>query len=514
MKNATVVFYVSVAVLLGLVLLGVIIPERLEEMTGKAQGFMTDTFGWYYLSIVTLFLATCLYLLFSPVGRIKLGKETDKPEFTRPTWIAMLFSAGLGIGLLFYGVHEPLSHYIISSPTGQEGTDQGVKDAMRYTFFHYGLSAWAIYGIVGMILAYFTFRKGELSLISKTLRPLIGKHADGTTGKVIDIIAVIATVMGVATSLGFGAIQINGGLTFLFDVPSNVLVQGIIIFIITILFLISATTGISKGIKILSNLNMGMAGVLFLFVFIFGPTLFILNLFVDTIGLYLQNLVQMSFRIAPLNEDTRSWINGWTIFYWAWWIAWSPFVGVFIARISRGRSIREFIVSVLLIPSLIGFLWFTTFGSAGIVSEMKGDVSISSLAPELALFGVLGEMPLTFIMSLFTIALIMTFFITSADSGTFVLGMLTTNGSQNPDAWIKVIWGVLLSSIALVLIYSGGLQGLQNTMILAAFPFSIILLMMLVSFIKSLRIEAKELGIGKIRIPTKRERDDVKVHTK
>ncbi|MFC4355557.1 BCCT family transporter [Chryseomicrobium palamuruense] len=504
MKNATGVFYISVAVLIGLVLLGVFIPERLEEMTGKGQGFMTDSFGWYYLSIVTLFLVTCIYLLFSPVGRIKLGKVTDKPEFTRPTWIAMLFSAGLGIGLLFYGVHEPLSHYIISSPTGQEGTDQGVKDAMRYTFFHYGLSAWAIYGIIGMILAYFTFRKGELSLVSKTLRPLIGKHADGTTGKVIDIISVIATVMGVATSLGFGAMQINGGLTYLFDIPSNILVQGIIILVITILFLISATTGISKGIKILSNLNMGMACVLFLFVFIFGPTLFILNLFVDTIGLYLQNIVQMSLRISPLNEDTRSWINGWTIFYWAWWIAWSPFVGVFIARISRGRSIREFVVAVLFIPSLIGFLWFTTFGSAGIMTEMAGNISISALAPETALFGVLGELPLPLITSLFTIALIATFFITSADSGTFVLGMLTSNGSQNPTAQIKLVWGVMMSAIAIVLIYSGGLQGLQNTMILAAFPFSIILLMMLLSFIKALRKEAKELGIGKLPVVKKK----------
>lgn len=309
--------------------------------------------------------------------------------------------------------------------------------------------------------------------------------------------------MGVATSLGFGAMQINGGLNYLFDIPSNILVQGIIILVITILFLISAITGISKGIKILSNVNISLSLVLFLFVFIFGPTIFILNLFVDTIGLYLQNLVQMSFRIAPLNEETRSWINGWTIFYWAWWIAWSPFVGVFIARISRGRSIREFVVSVLFIPSIIGFLWFSTFGSAGIVTEISG-VSISSLAPEIALFGVLGELPLPLITSLFTIALIATFFITSADSGTFVLGMLTTNGSQNPDTLIKIIWGVLLSAIALVLIYSGGLQGLQNTMIIAAFPFSIILMMMLMSFIKALRKEAKELGIGKIPVAKKK----------
>ncbi|WP_404900395.1 BCCT family transporter [Priestia filamentosa] len=336
MKKVSVVFYISVAILALLVLVGITMPAQLETVTSNLQDFITNTFGWYYLIVVTFFVIVCLYLLVSPIGRIKLGKQEDKPEFSRPTWLAMLFSAGMGIGLVFYGTAEPLSHYAISSPTGETGTDQAMKDAMRFTFFHWGIHAWAIYGIIALSLAYFTFRKGERSLISATLKPVIGKYADGVLGKIIDIIAVIATVIGVATTLGFGAVQINGGLSYLFGVPSNLMSQFLIVLVVTILFIISALTGLGKGIKILSNANMAIALVLFLLTFILGPTLFTLNLFTDTVGSYLQNLINMSFRIAPLNEENRNWINGWTIFYWAWWIAWSPFVGIFIARVSKG----------------------------------------------------------------------------------------------------------------------------------------------------------------------------------
>ena len=499
MKNSSLVFYASVAILSGLVLMGITMPSALEQITSMVQGFLTDTFGWYYLVIVSLLVFVCLYLLISPVGRIKLGKQEDQPEFSRPTWLAMLFSAGVGVGLVFYGTYEPISHYMISSPTGQEGTDQGIKDAMRFTFFHYGIHAWAIYGSIALVLAYFTFRKGEKSLISRTLRPLIGKHADGAVGKGIDTVAVIATVIGVSTTLGFGAIQINGGLSYLFGVPSSIGSQTIIIFIVTALFMASALTGLSKGIKILSNLNMGLTAVLFLVVFLMGPTLFILNLFTDTIGSYLQNFFNMSFRIAPLDEEGRSWINGWTIFYWAWWIAWSPFVGVFIARISKGRTIREFVVGVLAIPSLIGFIWFSTFGGTAISAESSGLMPISSLAAEESLFGVLERFPMSMALSLLAILIIVTFLVTSADSGTFVLGMMTTNGSQNPSTMIKVTWGVFLAVISLALLYSGGLQALQNTMIIAALPFSLILAFMVVSLLKALKQEAKEMGIGQVK---------------
>lgn len=491
MKNATGVFYAALILVASLVLMGIVMPESLESATSKAQNFLTDSFGWYYLSIVSVFVGICIYLLVSPFGKIKLGKQDDKPEFSRPTWLAMLFSAGVGIGLIFYGTFEPLSHYAISSPTGEEGTNQGIKDAMRFTFFHYGVHAWAIYGTIALTLAYFTFRKGELSLISKTLRPLIGKHADGIVGKIIDVIAVISTVMGVATSLGFGAMQINGGLSYLFGAPNNFTTQSLIILVVTVLFMASALTGIGKGIKILSNMNMGLTFILFLFVFIFGSTLFTLNLFTDTLGSYLQNFIKMSLRIAPLNPEARSWINGWTIFYWAWWIAWAPFVGVFIARVSKGRTIREFVTYVLLAPSLISFIWFTTFGSAAITTELKGLISISSLSPEQSLFGVLEGYPISMAASILAIIIIVTFFVTSADSGTFVLGMMTTNGSQNPSKQIKATWGILLSITALALLYSGGLQALQNTMIIAALPFSVILAVMVISLLKSLKQEEK-----------------------
>jgi glycine betaine transporter len=514
MKNASMVFYVSIAILVGLVLMGIIMPASLERVTSSAQGVITDSFGWYYLLLVSLFVFVCFYLLVSPVGRIKLGKQEDKPEFSRPTWLAMLFSAGIGIGLMFYGTYEPISHYMVSSPTGQEGTSQGIKDSMRFTFFHYGIHAWAIYGVIALALAYFTFRKGELSLISRTLRPLIGKHADGAVGKAIDVVAVISTLMGVATSLGFGAMQINGGLTYLYDIPSNLTIQTVIILVVTVLFMISALTGLSKGIKILSNVNMGLSAILLLIVLILGPTLFTLNMFTDTIGTYLQNFMNMSFRIAPLNEEGRNWINGWTIFYWAWWIAWAPFVGVFIARVSKGRTIREFVVGVLIVPSLIAFIWFTTFGSAAIFTETSGLLSISSLAPEESLFGMLEGFPFGTVLSLFAILIIVTFFVTSADSGTFVLGMMTTNGSQNPSTSIKAIWGIFLSITALALLYSGGLQALQNTMIIAALPFSIIMVLMVTSLLKSLKREAKQLGIGQVQLDRKKTVDKRKEEAK
>ncbi|KKK33580.1 choline transporter [Mesobacillus campisalis] len=504
MKKNTTVFYISTGILLLMVLVGVFAPEGLESVTANIQTFITKSFGWYYLLFVSLVVIICLYFLISPLGKIKLGKQDDKPEFTRMSWFAMLFSAGMGIGLVFWGTAEPISHYMISTPTGGEpGTDAAIRDAMRYTFFHWGIHAWAIYGLVAMVLAYFNFRHGKPALISATLEPVLGKYARGKTGKVIDIISVVATVTGIATTLGLGAVQINGGLTYLFEIPANFLTQFIIVIIVTVLFMVSAMTGLGKGIKILSNTNMILAAALFLFVFIMGPTLFILNLFTNSVGTYIQNLPAMSLRISPLDADVREWINGWTIFYWAWWIAWAPFTGIFIARVSKGRTIREFIFGVLLVPSVIGFLWFSTFGGTAISLEHQGVAAISELATEEALFGVLANFPLPWVTSILALILIGVFFITSADSGTYVLGMMTTNGSLTPGNRIKLVWGVLLSATALVLLYSGGLMALQNTMIIAALPFSIIMGLMAWSLAKALSKESKELGIG--RIPKRRE---------
>ncbi|MDF2038207.1 BCCT family transporter [Cytobacillus oceanisediminis] len=503
MKKNLMVFYISVGILLLLVLFGVFIPDSLESVTANVQAFITDKFGWYYLILVSFIVIVCLYFLISPLGRIKLGKQDDKPEFSRPTWFAMLFSAGMGIGLVFWGAAEPIYHYAVGSPTGGEvGTDQAIRNAMRYTYFHWGIHAWAIYGIVALVLAYFNFRHGEPGLISATLKPILGDHTQKAAGKIIDILSVVATVIGVATTLGFGAVQINGGLSYLFGIPVSITVQFIIVVIVTVLFMISAWSGLGKGIKILSNANMILAAILFLLTFFLGPSLFILNLFTNTLGSYLQNLPGMSLRIAPLNPEVREWINGWTIFYWAWWIAWAPFVGIFIARVSKGRTIREFVFGVLLVPSLIGFIWFATFGGTAIMQEHNGVAKISELATEEALFGVFSNFPMGTVLSVIAILLICTFFITSADSGTYVLGMMTTNGSHHPGNKIKMVWGILLAAISLVLLYSGGLQALQNTMIAAALPFSVIMALMTFSLIKALQKEAKELGIG--RIPKKK----------
>lgn len=496
MKKVTSVFWVTLAIAIFSVIWGSVAPENLESITGKIQTYISVHFGWYYLLIVTGFVIFCLYMIFSPFGKIKLGKADDKPDYNYATWFAMLFSAGMGIGLVFWGAAEPIYFYAINAPTAETGTTAALNETMQFVYFHWGIHAWGIYAIVALVLAYFKFRHGAPALISATLKPLFGKAMDGPWGKFIDIVAVFATIVGVATTLGFGAAQINGGLTFLTDIQESFVVQLIIIAIVTVLFMMSAYTGLSKGIKYLSNTNMVLALLLLAMMLIIGPTLYIMNTFTDTIGAYLQNLPSMSFRLAPNSEEARSWINSWTVFYWAWWIAWSPFVGIFIARVSKGRTIREFLSGVLLVPSAVGFLWFSTFGSSAIKVQQDGG-EIASLATEQALFGTFDQYPLGLIMSIIAMILIGTFFITSADSATFVLGMQTTNGSLTPPTMVKFVWGIIQSSMAAVLLYSGGLQALQNALISAAFPFSFIMILMVVSLYKALKTDKANLEAEK-----------------
>ncbi|WP_208587603.1 glycine betaine uptake BCCT transporter [Gracilibacillus suaedae] len=509
MKKISSVFWITLSIVLAAVIFGIAAPSSFEELTENIQAMITSTFGWYYLILVTVIVLFCIFLIFSPVGAIKLGKPDDKPDFKKSTWFAMLFSAGMGIGLVFWGAAEPLSHYL-NPPLAEGGTNAAQKEAMRYVFFHWGIHAWGIYAMVALVLAYFKFRKNEPGLVSATLKPLFGSKMDGGFGKVIDVLAVFATVVGVATTLGFGAAQINGGLSYLTGVPNNFAVQFIIIIVVTILFMISASTGLGKGIKYLSNTNMVLAVGLFALMFFIGPTILILNMFTDSVGGYIQNLIQMSFRIAPLNEEHRTWINDWTIFYWAWWISWSPFVGIFIARVSRGRTIREFMMVVLLLPSVVSFLWFTTFGISSIGVQKSGNIDLSPLPTEQILFAVFSEYPGSVILSIVAIALISTFFITSADSATFVLGMQTTYGSLTPPNRVKMIWGIAQSAIALVLLYSGGLQALQNILVIAALPFSFIMCLMMLSLYRSLAKEKKELGLYLKPKPRKNKRAEQK----
>ena len=476
------------------VLLGSVFSKDFQLVTEQIRNYISNYFGWYYLLLVTGIVFFCIIVIFSPVGQIKLGDPDSKPEYSKRSWIAMLFSAGMGIGLVFWGAAEPLSHYAVSAPQNQVGSQEALANAFKYTFFHWGIHAWAVYAVVALALAYFKFRKKEKSLISVTLKPILGQKADGLLGRVIDSITVFATVVGVATTLGFGAVQINGGLSYLFGVPNTIYMQILIISITTVFFVMSALSGIGKGVKILSNVNAVLAIGLLAISIIVGPTLPIMNTFVETLGSYLQEFLKMSFRTAAFDTEQQKWIQTWTIFYWAWWISWSPFVGVFIARISKGRTIREFLTNVLLIPTVFCFLWFSTFGTLSTNAQHHG-AELAKLSTEEVLFGTFNYYPFGVVLSIIALLLVFIFFITSADSATFVLGMLSENGSLFPHNKIKVIWGILISTISVVLLMAGGLGALQNILIIVALPFSIIILLIIISLYIELRHEKREMGL-------------------
>ncbi|KMJ55370.1 glycine/betaine ABC transporter permease [Bacillus sp. LL01] len=493
MKSGSIVFKVSVGLAALFVLIGVVIPTQLAEAMNSAQAFVQESFGWFYQLVTTFFLLFAAFMIFSKFGKIKLGTPESKPDYSRPTWFAMLFSAGMGIGLLFYGVSEPIAHFS-APPMGEGSTETSAIMGMRYTWLHWGLHAWAIYAIVAMALAYQKFRKGAPGLMSATLYPVLGEKVKGPIGHTVDIVAVFATLFGVAASLGLGSQQINAGLSYLIGIPNHFGIQMAIMGIITVLFLISANTGISKGIKYLSNTNMSIAVVLFFTMLILGPTLFLLNMFTTTLGSYAQNLLQMGLRLSPFDETEAAWTQGWTVFYWAWWISWTPFVGMFIARVSKGRTIREFTVAVILVPTLVCAMWFTVFGGTGIFLELTQGLDVSGQSLETALFFVYQQLPLGVLLSILTIALITTFFVTSADSATFVLGMMTTGGSLNPSTKVKTTWGIILVAATSVLMASGGLAGLQTAIIVSAFPLTFIVLTMCYGLVKALNQELKKQG--------------------
>lgn len=497
-----IVFYLSVIIVGLFVIWGIVSPEHLDHTTSTAFSYITDTFGWFYLVVTFIFLVFALYAAFGPYGKIKLGKKDDDPDYPFFTWLAMLFSAGMGIGLVFWGVAEPLMHYTEPPEGVTPETITAAQIGLRYTFFHWGLHPWAIYAVVGMSLAYTQFRKDEAGLISATFRPLIGDAVKGPIGKIIDILAVIATAAGVATSLGLGAMQINGGLSHLIDLPNSAGSQIGIILVVTVLFMVSAVTGLDRGIKILSNVNLSLASLLLLFVLMAGSTIFLIDTFTTTLGSYIGNIIPMSFRLTPFSSG--EWVGAWTLFYWAWWIAWAPFVGTFIARVSKGRTIREFVLTVMIVPTLLGGLWFAVFGGSSLHLQMEEGVNLAQAVREnmeAALFVTLDQFPFGTVLSILATALIVTFFVTSADSATFVLGMLTSKGALQPRAYVKIIWGFLISGIAAVLLLSGGLEGLQTASFMAALPFAIVMLFMIVSLNRTLKAEViKERHREKIRL--------------
>ncbi len=484
------VLYLSVAIIAAFVLWGLLSPAGLGAAATAAVAWTTSTFGWYYLLAVLGFLLFCLFLAFSRYGKIKLGRDDEQPEFSTLSWFAMLFSAGMGIGLVFYGVAEPVSHFLTPPGGLTPGTPEAARAALKYSFFHWGLHPWAIYSVVALSIAYFSFRRGEPTLISRTFRPLLGQRVEGPIGKTIDILAIIATVFGVAASLGFGAVQINSGLNSAFGLAIGTSSQLVIIAVVTVLFLISAMTGLSKGIQLLSNTNVILAGLLMLGVFVFGPTVFLLDTFTTSVGGYLQDLINLSTRLTPFTGAT--WVGGWTIFYWAWWIAWAPFVGLFIARVSRGRTIKEFVLGVLGVPALVSFAWFSIFGGSALNGALAGETAVTEATNadiSTALFALLEGLPLGGILTGIATLLIASFFVTSADSATYVLGLQSSGGRKEPSNPVKLTWGVMQSMIAVALLLSGGLAGLQSASVVAALPFSVIMIGMCISLLKGLKSE-------------------------
>lgn len=468
----------SAGSILIIVLWGILSPTSLSTVFDAALSTTTRNFGWLYLWVVLALVIFSLFLATSRYGDLKLGNEDDEPEFSLRSWFAMLFAAGMGIGLVFWGVAEPISHYITPPPGFIAGTPDAANAAMRYSFFHWGLHPWAIYGVVALAIAFFQYRRGGAVLISESTSALPWAPIRRMSG-LFNVLAVIATAFGVAASLGMGALQINSGLQAVFGLPVGKVSQVGIILVTTALFVTSAVSGVDRGIKMLSNFNMVVAALLALTVFLLGPTVGIIDTLTTTLGAYLSDFVRMSLRMTPFRDD--QWVGGWTLFYWAWWISWSPFVGLFIARVSRGRTIREFILGTVLAPSLAAFLWFSIFGGTALHMEIWQGVPIAAAVKQdvsTALFTMFGVMPLGQVMSVVATLLVMVFFVTSGDSATLVLGIMSTGGNPDPSARVKVIWGVLVAGIAVSLLFAGGLKAVQTATIVFALPFTVVILLM------------------------------------
>jgi len=489
-RNA--VFFVAIVIVVAMVALGILAPDGLDRVTGVVHTYIIDHFGWGYLLATFFFLAFSLYVAFSRYGRIKLGADEEKPQYSYFAWFSMLFAAGMGIGLIFWSVAEPMGHYLNPPEHIASGSGDAAAFAMRYSFFHWGIHPWAIYIVMSLTIAYFSFRRGMPPLISSAFYPLVGDRIYGVVGKAIDILAVFATVFGVATSLGLGALQITGGVATVVPIPQGTTTTLIVIAAVTVLYMISSATGLDKGVQILSRTNVVVALLLLGFMLVAGPTAYILDIFATTLGDYLSGLVTMSLSTNPF--EGYEWTKSWTLFYWAWWISWSPFVGLFVASISRGRTIREFVLGALIVPALLTFLWFAVFGGAGFALELRDGIDFAASAAENvsgALFELLGYYPLSGVLTVIAVLLLTVFFVTSADSATFVLAMMSSDGNLNPPLAKKIAWGVIQSTAAAVLLLSGGLEALQRMAIVAALPFTLVMVLMVRGLLKAMRYEVR-----------------------
>ncbi|MDD6693053.1 MAG: BCCT family transporter [Olsenella sp.] len=491
-KSSNTVFYVSLAICALICIWAVAFNENFTNASNAMFSFFTVDFAWLYEIALFAMVVFVIVIGVSRFGKIKLGPDDSKPEYSTVSWFAMLFGCGMGVGLVFWGVSEPLVHFTSENlPTGDAaGSAAAALYAMRASYLHWGISPWANYAVMGLALAYFQFRKNKPALVSTTLEPLVGKKLTlGWLGKLVDVLAVFATVAGVVTSLGLGVLQINAGFNFVFGIPNTLMVQIIFILVISVIYIGTAVAGIDKGISVISDLNLYIATGVIVVSFLVGPKVEILNNLVGGLGSYIQYFIGDSLNITAYGDNT--WIQNWAIFYFAWFIAWAPFVGVFIARISKGRTISEFIAGVVLVPAVASILWFAVFGSLGLHLSAIGTYAIDQLkqiaaTPETGLFVVLQHYPLGALLSVVMIVLLCTFFITSANSGTFVLGMLSSNGNLNPPKGRMLLWGVVQSVMAIGMLIAGGLKPLQTISIAAAFPFIFIQIAIMFSTVKAL----------------------------
>ncbi|MFF0249313.1 BCCT family transporter [Streptosporangium sandarakinum] len=480
---------VAVALLLAMVAWGVLSPGSLDTAGTGALGWVLDAFGWLFVVAADLFLVLAVVLAASRYGTIRLGRDDDTPEFSNLAWVAMMFSAGMGIGLMFYGVAEPITH-LLRPPPGlgvTAGSAGAARVAMEYSLFHWTLHPWAIYAITGLALAYSTFRMGRGNRFSDAFTPLFGGRPRPHAGRVLDLLAVLATVFGTATSLGLGALQVEYGLNELFGFSGRRL-EVIVIIVLTAAFVVSAATGVHRGVQWLSTANIYLAALLAVLIFVFGPTVATLDLLPASVGGYLQDLLPMSSRTGAFID--KKWLGTWTIFYWAWWMSWAPFVGAFIARISRGRTVREFVIGVLLVPSGVSVVWFVISGGAAVWLQRAGTADFSATlteGPESAMFTLLHHLPLTLLTTAITVILVALYFVSGADAAALVLGSLSSRGSLHPPRPLVVMWGVLTGAVALVLLLAGGLEGLQRATILVALPFLIVMLLLCLALVKELR---------------------------
>ncbi|WP_290658690.1 BCCT family transporter [Kocuria sp.] len=497
-----VVFAITAVLVVGFIAWGVLSTDSLSTVSATALAWVTDNTGWFFILLSTAAVVFMIFIGFTRTGRIKLGRDDEEPEYSFFSWLAMLFAAGMGIGLVFYGAFEPMTYYEGGIPgfahVAEAGSDSMIVYALVQSAFHWALNPWAIYAVVGVSVAYGAYRRGRAPLISRVFTALLGhKRVDGTMGKLIDVFAIFATLFGTAASLGVGAMQIGSGISIVGGIDklsNNALI--VIIVLLSVGFIISAVSGVSRGIRYLSNINLSLAFVLALFVFLVGPTVFLLTLIPSTFSTYISEYLFMTGQSAAWGPQSAEFSNTWTVYYWAWWLSWSPFVGMFIAKISRGRTIRQFVTVVLVVPASVCILWFIVFGGSAMFFAKNGaDLSVENGA-ESMLFGLFDQLPLTAVTSVLAMVVIGIFFVTSADSASVVMGTMTQRGRPDPSKWIVIFWGACLAGIAIVMLLVAGndaLAGMQRLVIVSALPFAVIVAVMMVALYRDLRNDPASL---------------------